>query len=94
MTQPLVELDDVRVWFPIKSGVFLDRRIGEDMGMALDHLVVDLGAGERVLDLADAGQQAHDAAQATHLAHILIRDGMDDAARPQEEQRLEEGMGE
>ena len=27
--RPLVELDDLRVWFPIKSGVVLDRHVGD-----------------------------------------------------------------
>jgi peptide/nickel transport system ATP-binding protein len=26
---PLVELDDLRVWFPIKSGIILDRHVGD-----------------------------------------------------------------
>jgi ABC-type microcin C transport system duplicated ATPase subunit YejF len=26
---PLVELDDLRVWFPIKQGVLLDRHVGD-----------------------------------------------------------------
>jgi peptide/nickel transport system ATP-binding protein len=27
--EPLVELDDLRVWFPIKSGIILDRHVGD-----------------------------------------------------------------
>ena len=26
---PLVELDDVRVWFPLTSGILLDRHVGD-----------------------------------------------------------------
>jgi peptide/nickel transport system ATP-binding protein len=29
MDRPLVAVEDVRVWFPIKSGVVLDRHIGD-----------------------------------------------------------------
>ena len=39
-------------------------------------------------------RQGHVAAQAAHGRHLVRMDGMDDAARPEEEQRLEQGMGE
>src|SRR6266536_759132 len=46
MTQngSLVQLDDLKVWFPIKSGIVLDRHIGDIK--AVDGVSLDIGRGE------------------------------------------------
>ena len=43
---PLVELDDLRVWFPIKSGIVLDRHIGDVK--AVDGVSLAIERGETV----------------------------------------------
>jgi peptide/nickel transport system ATP-binding protein len=53
VTQPLVELDDVRVWFPIKSGVFLDRRIGDVK--AVDGVTLSIERGETLGLVGESG---------------------------------------
>src|SRR3954466_1428938 len=53
MTQPLVELDDVRVWFPIKSGVFLDRHIGDVK--AVDGVTLSIERGETLGLVGESG---------------------------------------
>jgi len=40
---PLVELEDLRVWFPIKSGVVLDRHIGDVKAVDGVTLVIERG---------------------------------------------------
>jgi peptide/nickel transport system ATP-binding protein len=53
VTQPLVELDDVRVWFPIKSGVFLDRHIGDVK--AVDGVTLSIERGETLGLVGESG---------------------------------------
>src|SRR4051794_14848629 len=53
MTQPLVELDDVRVWFPIKSGVFLDRHVGDVK--AVDGVTLAIERGETLGLVGESG---------------------------------------
>ena len=43
---PLVELDDLRVWFPIKKGVLLDRHVGDVK--AVDGVSLTIGAARRL----------------------------------------------
>ena len=40
---PLVELDHVRMWFPIKSGIVLDRHVGDVKAVDDVSLVIDRG---------------------------------------------------
>jgi oligopeptide/dipeptide ABC transporter ATP-binding protein len=40
---PLVELDDVKVWFPIKSGLLLDRHVGDVKAVDGVSLTIDRG---------------------------------------------------
>ena len=40
---PLVELEDVRVWFPIKSGIVLDRHVGDIRAVDGVSLVIERG---------------------------------------------------
>jgi ABC-type microcin C transport system duplicated ATPase subunit YejF len=41
---PLVELDDVRVWFPLTSGILLDRHVGDVK--AVDGVSLTIERGE------------------------------------------------
>jgi oligopeptide/dipeptide ABC transporter ATP-binding protein len=43
MKQPLVDLDDLRVWFPIKSGLVLDRHVGDVKAVDGVNLSIDRG---------------------------------------------------
>src|SRR4029077_5410177 len=45
-TEPLVQLEDLRVWFPIKSGILLDRHIGDVR--AVDGVTLEIKRGETV----------------------------------------------
>ena len=51
--RPLVELDDLRVWFPIKKGVLLDRHVG-DM-KAVDGMSFTIGRGETLGLVGESG---------------------------------------
>ena len=42
----------------------------DDRALALEHLLVEVGALDLLLDLAHAGQHAHQAADAAHLLHL------------------------
>jgi peptide/nickel transport system ATP-binding protein len=53
MSDPLVELDDVRVWFPIKSGLFLDRHIGDVK--AVDGVTLTIQRGETLGLVGESG---------------------------------------
>ena len=53
MTQPLVELDDLRVWFPIKSGVVLDRHVGDVK--AVDGVSLAIERGETLGLVGESG---------------------------------------
>ena len=50
---PLVEVEDVRVWFPIKSGVVLDRHIGDVK--AVDGVSLNIERGETVGLVGESG---------------------------------------
>ena len=43
-TEPLVQLEDLKVWFPIKSGILLDRHIGDVR--AVDGVTLEIRRGE------------------------------------------------
>jgi peptide/nickel transport system ATP-binding protein len=50
---PLVEVDDLRVWFPITSGVILDRHIGDVK--AVDGVSLTIARGETVGLVGESG---------------------------------------
>src|SRR6187549_1206419 len=49
----LVELDDLRIWFPIKSGVVLDRHVGDIK--AVDGVSLTIKRGETVGLVGESG---------------------------------------
>ncbi len=53
MGSTLVELDDVRVWFPIKSGLVLDRHVGDVK--AVDGVSLTIERGETLGLVGDSG---------------------------------------
>jgi peptide/nickel transport system ATP-binding protein len=53
MSDPLVELDDVRVWFPIKSGLVLDRHVGDVK--AVDGVTLTIERGETLGLVGESG---------------------------------------
>jgi peptide/nickel transport system ATP-binding protein len=50
---PLVELDDLRVWFPIKSGIVLDRHVGNIR--AVDGVSLTIERGETLGLVGESG---------------------------------------
>jgi oligopeptide/dipeptide ABC transporter ATP-binding protein len=50
---PLVELDDLRVWFPIKSGILLDRHVGDVK--AVDGVSLAIERGETLGLVGESG---------------------------------------
>ena len=50
---PLVELDDLRVWFPIKSGLVLDRHVGDIK--AVDGVSLTIKRGETLGLVGESG---------------------------------------
>src|SRR5947208_17061395 len=50
---PLVELDDLKVYFPIKSGLILDRHIGDIR--AVDGVSLTINRGETVGLVGESG---------------------------------------
>jgi peptide/nickel transport system ATP-binding protein len=50
---PLVELDDLRVWFPIKSGVLMDRHVGDVK--AVDGVTLTIERGETLGLVGESG---------------------------------------
>ncbi len=50
---PLVEVDDVRVWFPVKSGIVLDRHVGNVK--AVDGVSLSIARGETVGLVGESG---------------------------------------
>jgi peptide/nickel transport system ATP-binding protein len=50
---PLVEVDDVRVWFPIKSGILLDRHVGDVK--AVDGVSLTVERGETLGLVGESG---------------------------------------
>jgi peptide/nickel transport system ATP-binding protein len=50
---PLVELDDLRVWFPIKSGLVLDRHVGDIR--AVDGVSLTIERGETLGLVGESG---------------------------------------
>ena len=53
MTTPLVEVDDLRVWFPIKSGIVLDRHVGDVK--AVDGVSLTIERGETLGLVGESG---------------------------------------
>ncbi|MCW2976810.1 MAG: appF [Actinomycetia bacterium] len=53
MTDTLVELDDVKVWFPIKSGLVLDRHVGDVK--AVDGVSLTIRRGETLGLVGESG---------------------------------------
>jgi len=51
--RPLVELDDLRVWFPIKSGLVLDRHVGDVK--AVDGVTLTIDRGETLGLVGESG---------------------------------------
>jgi peptide/nickel transport system ATP-binding protein len=52
-SEPLVELDDLRVWFPIKSGIVLDRHVGDVK--AVDGVSLQIQRGETLGLVGESG---------------------------------------
>ena len=50
---PLVEVDDVRVWFPVTSGILLDRHVGDVK--AVDGVSLTIGRGETLGLVGESG---------------------------------------
>ena len=50
---PLVEVDDLRVWFPITSGILLDRHVGDIK--AVDGVSFSIGRGETLGLVGESG---------------------------------------
>jgi len=50
---PLVELDDLKVWFPIKSGIVLDRHVGDVK--AVDGVSLEIQRGETLGLVGESG---------------------------------------
>jgi peptide/nickel transport system ATP-binding protein len=53
MSEALVEIDDLRVWFPIKSGLLLDRHIGDVK--AVDGVSLSIERGETLGLVGESG---------------------------------------
>jgi oligopeptide/dipeptide ABC transporter ATP-binding protein len=51
--RPLVELDDLRLWFPIKSGIVLDRHVGDIR--AVDGVSLTIARGETLGLVGESG---------------------------------------
>jgi peptide/nickel transport system ATP-binding protein len=51
--EPLVEVDDLRVWFPIKSGIVLDRHVGDVK--AVDGVSLSIDRGETLGLVGESG---------------------------------------
>ncbi len=51
--KPLVEIDDLRVWFPIRSGVLLDRHVGDIR--AVDGVSFEIRRGETLGLVGESG---------------------------------------
>src|SRR2546430_4662203 len=49
----LVELEDLRVWFPIRSGIVLDRHVGDVR--AVDGVSLAIGRGETLGLVGESG---------------------------------------
>jgi peptide/nickel transport system ATP-binding protein len=50
---PLVQIDELRVWFPIKSGVVMDRHVGDVR--AVDGVSLEIGRGETLGLVGESG---------------------------------------
>jgi peptide/nickel transport system ATP-binding protein len=53
MSDSLVELDDVKIWFPIKSGLLLDRHVGDVK--AVDGVTLTIRRGETLGLVGESG---------------------------------------
>jgi oligopeptide/dipeptide ABC transporter ATP-binding protein len=51
--EPLVEVENLKVWFPIKSGILLDRHVGDVK--AVDDVSLTIGRGETVGLVGESG---------------------------------------
>jgi peptide/nickel transport system ATP-binding protein len=51
--EPLVEVEDLKVWFPIKSGVLLDRHVGDVR--AVDGVTLEIRRGETLGLVGESG---------------------------------------
>jgi oligopeptide/dipeptide ABC transporter ATP-binding protein len=52
-SRPLIELDDLRLWFPIKSGIVLDRHVGDVK--AVDGVTLAIERGETLGLVGESG---------------------------------------
>ena len=53
MSQPLVEVEELAVWFPIKSGIVLDRHVGDVK--AVDNVSLSIERGETLGLVGESG---------------------------------------
>jgi oligopeptide/dipeptide ABC transporter ATP-binding protein len=53
MTDPLVQVEDLKVWFPIRSGIVLDRHVGDVK--AVDGVSLDIQRGETLGLVGESG---------------------------------------
>ena len=53
MADPLVEVDDLRVWFPIRSGIVMDRHVGDVK--AVDGVTLRIERGETLGLVGESG---------------------------------------
>jgi ABC-type microcin C transport system duplicated ATPase subunit YejF len=60
---PLVRIEDLRVWFPIRSGLVLDRHVGDIK--AVDGISLDIARGETVGLVGESGCGKSTAGRAT-----------------------------
>src|SRR5687768_1736530 len=53
MTDPLVQVEDLKIWFPIRSGIVLDRHVGDIK--AVDGVSLDIKRGETLGLVGESG---------------------------------------
>jgi peptide/nickel transport system ATP-binding protein len=53
MTTPLVQVEDLKIWFPIRSGIVLDRHVGDVK--AVDGVSLDIQRGETLGLVGESG---------------------------------------
>ena len=84
----LVELDDVRVWFPIKSGLVLDRHVGDVK--AVDGVTLTIERGETLGLVGESGCGKSTLGRAI-LRLVRAHVGPDRVRRPRTSQTLSRG---